>query len=228
VRPGPKASANLAGNARINSFGASFGATINRIFAGTDGGIYSSSGEGRTWEKTSVAARTISFATFGNSIHAGTQSTGLLASKDQGMNWTSITSLASKNIRSLLAAQGRVYAGTDADGVMVSQDQGTTWTAQNAGLPPLSQIFAMAFIDNTIFAGLYNKAFTRGAKTNAAGPKQGTSSRWRLLLPAIRSLWVITPVASTGAETQNPPSGSKQPAISSLRHRCGRLRRAIS
>ena len=148
-----KAGSNLAGNPRINSFGA----TINRIFAGTDAGIYSSSDEGRTWEKTSVTARTISFATLGNSIYAGTQSTGLLASKDQGMNWTPVISLASKNIRSLLAAQGRLYAGTDADGVIVSQDQGMTWLAQNAGLPPLSQIFAMAFIDNTIFAGLYNK-----------------------------------------------------------------------
>ena len=81
----------------------------------------------------------------------------MLVSNDQGHSWTSVTSLASGKIRSLLAAQGRLYAGTDSDGVMVSQDRGLTWAANNAGLPPLSQIFAMAFFDGTIFAALYNK-----------------------------------------------------------------------
>jgi photosystem II stability/assembly factor-like uncharacterized protein len=128
-----KACANLAGNPRINTFGA----TTDRIFAGTDAGIYSSGDEGQTWQKTSVTARIISFATSRDTIYAGTQSAGLLASKDQGFNWTPVTSLASRNIRSLLAAQGRVYAGTDADGVMVSHDQGVTWMSHNAGLPPL-------------------------------------------------------------------------------------------
>ena len=108
-----KAGANLAGNPRINSFGGN----TDRIFAGTDAGIYSSGDGGQTWQTTSVTARTISFATSGNTIYAGTQSAGLFASKDQGLNWTPVTSLASKNIRSLLAAQGRLYVGTDADGV---------------------------------------------------------------------------------------------------------------
>jgi photosystem II stability/assembly factor-like uncharacterized protein len=148
-----KAGAKFPGNPRINSFGASTG----KIFAGTDAGIYSSGDEGQTWQKTSVTARTISFAASGNTIYAGTQSAGLLASKDQGLHWNPVTGLPSRNIRSLLAASDRLYAGTDADGVMVSHDQGMTWMAHNAGLPPLSQIFAMAFIDDTIFAGLYAK-----------------------------------------------------------------------
>jgi photosystem II stability/assembly factor-like uncharacterized protein len=128
-----KAGANFPGNPRINSFGAS----TDRIFAGTDAGIYSSGDEGQTWQKTSVTARTISFAASGNTIYAGTQSAGLLASKDQGLHWTPVTGLPSRNIRSLLAAHGRLYAGTDADGVMVSHDQGVTWMSHNAGLPPL-------------------------------------------------------------------------------------------
>jgi photosystem II stability/assembly factor-like uncharacterized protein len=164
-----KAGANLAGNPRINSFGA----ITDRIFAGTDAGIYSSRDEGQTWQKASVAARTISFATSGNTIYAGTQSGGLLASKDQGLNWTPVIGLASKNIRSLLATQGRLYAGTDADGVMVSHDQGMTWIGQNAGLPPLSQIFALASIDDTIFAGLYAKGLYAWSKNEQRWTKAG-------------------------------------------------------
>jgi photosystem II stability/assembly factor-like uncharacterized protein len=164
-----KAGANLAGNPRINSFGE----TTDRIFAGTDAGIYSSGDGGQAWQKMSVTARTISFARSGNSIYAGTQNAGLFASKDQGFNWTPVTSLTSKNIRSLLAAQGRLYAGTDADGVMVSHDQGMTWMAYNAGLPPLSQIFAMAFVDDTIFAGLYAKGLYAWSENEQRWTKAG-------------------------------------------------------
>jgi photosystem II stability/assembly factor-like uncharacterized protein len=148
-----KAGADLPGNPRILGFGA----TADRIFAGTDAGIYSSTDQGRTWQKTSVTARASSFAASGATVYAGTQNAGLLASKDQGLHWSSVASLASRNIRSLLVAAGRLYAGTDAEGVMVSPGQGTTWMAHSAGLPPHSQIFSMALFDDTIFAGLYAK-----------------------------------------------------------------------
>lgn len=164
-----KAGSNFPGNPRINSFGAS----TDRIFAGTDAGIYSSGDEGRTWQKTAVTARTISFAASGDTIYAGTQSAGLLASKDQGRHWTPVTGLPSRNIRSLLAAHGRLYAGTDADGVMVSHDQGMTWMAHNAGIPPLSQIFAMAIIADTIFAGLYSKGLYAWSKIGRRWTKAG-------------------------------------------------------
>jgi photosystem II stability/assembly factor-like uncharacterized protein len=65
-----KGGANLAGNPRINSFGE----TSDRIFAGTDAGIYSSGDGGQTWKRTSVTARTISFAASGNTIYAATES----------------------------------------------------------------------------------------------------------------------------------------------------------
>lgn len=164
-----KASANLAGNARIYSFGA----TTNRIFAGTDARIYWTTEGAETWQKTSVTVPTINFATLDNTIYAGTQSSGLLASEDAGTTWIRITSLAARNVRSLLAAQGRLYAGTDADGVMVSHNQGMTWMAQNAGLPPLSQIFAMTHVDGTIFAALYAKGLYSWSKNEQRWTKAG-------------------------------------------------------
>jgi photosystem II stability/assembly factor-like uncharacterized protein len=163
------AGSDLPGRPRINSFGAITG----RIFAGTDAGIYSSDDGGQTWHKTSVSARTISFVTSGNSIYAGAQSVGLLASRDRGHTWTPVTSLTSNNIRSLLAADGRLYAGTDVDGVKVSNDQGMTWIDHNAGLPPFSQIFAMAFVEDTIFAGLYAKGLYAWSKNEQRWTKAG-------------------------------------------------------
>jgi photosystem II stability/assembly factor-like uncharacterized protein len=148
-----KAGSNLTGNPRINGFGA----IGDRIFAGTDSGIYWSSDAGKTWQKTTATARTVSFATSGQMVYAGTQSAGLLASRDQGRSWTPVAGLASRYIRSLLAARGRLYAGTDADGVMVSEDEGRTWLAQKAGIPPLSQIFDLAMVEDTVFAALYAK-----------------------------------------------------------------------
>jgi photosystem II stability/assembly factor-like uncharacterized protein len=165
---GPKP-ARSPGNPRVNSFGE----TADRIFAGTDAGIYSSGDGGKSWQKTSVTARTISFATSGKTLYAGTQSAGLFASKDQGLTWTPVTSLASKYIRSLLAAQGRLYVGTDANGVMVSHDQGMTWMPYNAGLPALSQIFALAFANDTIYAGLYAKGLYAWSENEQRWTKAG-------------------------------------------------------
>jgi len=164
-----KAGASLPGNPRINSFGA----TTDKIFAGTDGGIYSSGDEGQTWQKTSVTARTVSFVTSDGIVYAGTQTAGLLASRDDGSTWTPISGLASKNIRSLLASEGQLFAGTDTEGVMFSSDQGVTWRGQNAGLPPLSQIFAMARIDDTIFAALYAKGLYMWSKTELRWSEAG-------------------------------------------------------
>ena len=162
--------ASLAGSPRINSFGA----TGKRVFAGTDTGIYSTDDDGLTWRKSSVTARTTSFAVAGGTIFAGTQSVGLLASGDQGLTWNSITGLASRNVRSLLAGDGMVIAGTDADGVMVSTDQGRTWVERKAGLPEFSQVFALARMGGTIFAGLYAKGLYAWNETRWQWVKVGS------------------------------------------------------
>ncbi len=164
-----KAGAIFPGNPRINSFGA----TTEKIFAGTDAGIYSSSDGGQSWRKTSVTARTVSFVSSGGTVYAGTQTAGLLTSRDNGATWAPIGGLASRNIRSLLASEGRLFAGTDTEGVMVSSDQGITWRAQNAGLPPLRQIFAMARVDDTIFAALYAKGLYAWSKTDSRWSEAG-------------------------------------------------------
>jgi hypothetical protein len=49
-----------------------------------------------------------------------------------------------------------------------------TWIAHNAGLPPLSQIFALAFADDTIFAGLYAKGLYVRSSNEQRWTKAGT------------------------------------------------------
>ncbi len=164
-----RAGARLDGTQRVNSLGAAGG----RVFAGTDGGIFWSRDEGRTWQKSSVGVRVLRFATAGGHIYGGTANDGLLVSRDGGAGWAPVSGLGVKKIRSLLAAQGAIYAGTDTEGVMVSRDEGMTWTAQNAGLPRQSQIFDMAAAGGTVFVGLYNKGLygwnERDARWVAAG-----------------------------------------------------------
>lgn len=175
-----RAGAILPGNPRVNSFGA----IKDQIFAGTDAGIYSSSDGGQTWRKTSVTARTVSFVTSDGVVYAGTQTAGLLASTDDGSTWTPIGGLASRNIRSLLASEGQLYAGTDAGGVMLSSDRGATWSPQNAGLPPLSQIFAMARLHDAIFAALYAKGLYVWSRTEHRWSEAGGGKVQPLVLAA--------------------------------------------
>ena len=75
--------------------------------------------------------------------------------------------------------------------------------AYDAGLPPLSQIFAMAFDGDTIFAGLYAKGLYTWSENKRRWTKARTSSHSCSLLPVVRSLWAITPAGSTEQKTEN-------------------------
>jgi hypothetical protein len=138
---------------RINGFAELRG----RVFAGTDGGVYVSMDEGRTWTLaagTSVG-RVLSMAVVGDKVFAGTDKIGLIASGDGGLSWTRVRSLTGNYVRSLLASGGTLFAGMDVDGVLGSADGGASWVAMKKGLPLGGQIFAMAESKGRLYAGLY-------------------------------------------------------------------------
>jgi ligand-binding sensor domain-containing protein len=64
-------------------------------------------------------------------------------------------------IRSLLAVGPKLYAGTDSQGVFIAESKGASWTNQRGGLPNSSQVFDLAIVNGTIFAGLYSKGLYR-------------------------------------------------------------------
>lgn len=146
----------LPGDSRINAFGS----VGERVFAGTDSGIFVSDDAGKSW-RASVSQpapkRVLAFATLGQDLYAGSAKEGLFVSADQGRSWTPIAAFSPRTVRSLLVQATRMYAGTDADGVLVSSNNGRSWTALRDGLPPHAQVFAMATLGGRLFAALYAK-----------------------------------------------------------------------
>lgn len=151
----------LPGNARFNAFGSVGGV----LLAGTDVGIFISRDQGQAWQACTGVARSsgrvIAFATLGRKIYAGTDRSGILESFDEGMTWAVNGSFAAKNVRCVLGHQGELYVGTDADGVLRSNDDGRSWDRLDNGFPQNAQVFALAAVKETLFAGLYSKGLYR-------------------------------------------------------------------
>jgi len=147
----------LPSGARVNAFASISG----RIVAGTDRGVFLSDDEGDSWRASADAiageARILCLATLGNQTFAGSHRRGVLVSGDAGQTWkTANVGLTDLHIRSLLSVDRHVYAGSDNQGVFVSRDSGATWARQSDGLPPLSQVFDLARLNNAVYAALYH------------------------------------------------------------------------
>ena len=98
----------------------------------------------------------------------------MLVSDDAGMTWkTTNSGLTDLYVRSLLTVGTKLYAGTDRQGVFVSDNAGTSWTNQRTGLPESSQVFDMASVDGTVFAGLYSKGLYRWDAERGLWTKSG-------------------------------------------------------
>lgn len=51
--------------------------------------------------------------------------------------------------------------GTDAEGVFLTNDSGRSWDQLDQGFPHHAQVFALAVLKGTVFAGLYTKGLYR-------------------------------------------------------------------
>jgi photosystem II stability/assembly factor-like uncharacterized protein len=147
----------LPRNARINALAAS----AENFIAGTDAGIFISTNAAQSWQPVAQTSqsrsnRVTSLATLDQHAFAGTID-GLLTSSDRGNSWQRSPSFPNHLIRSLHVLDGSIYVGTDAHQVYQSSDRGQTWTHLAAGLPPLSQVFALTSLNGRLFAGLYAK-----------------------------------------------------------------------
>ena len=134
--------------------------------AGTDRGVFISRDSGTKWlpalKGVGTECRVLCFTTHAGRVLAGTQNHGVVFSDDEGTSWKPTNlGLADRYIRSLVTTGTRLYAGTDSLGVFVSENAGTSWTNQRAGLPDLSQVFDLASLGGTVFAGLYSKGLYR-------------------------------------------------------------------
>jgi len=136
------------------------------VVAGTDRGIFISRDGGAKWRSAQqgigTESRVLCLTTQAGRVFAGTHKRGVIVSEDEGMNWkVRSAGLTDLYVRSLLSVGTKLYAGTDGDGVFVSGNDGVLWNNQRTGLPDSSQVFDLASLGGTVFAGLYSKGLYR-------------------------------------------------------------------
>ena len=111
-----------------------------RVWAGTDRGLFSSRDGGKTWRDLgqSRLGSIQGIAVAGDVMVLGTKSGVWRAQK--GSHWTAPAELAGQKIRAVATDGEKFFAGTDRGEVFGSSDKGVTWTKAGAGLPANGQV----------------------------------------------------------------------------------------
>jgi|GEM_PF-115606 len=147
----------------------------DKLFAGTNKGVYTTSNFGLSWEQQSkgITASTIfGFANIGTNIFVAT-SGGVFLSTDNGINWKSESNVYSKtviqeeqksessifskmslsgtDVRTISNLGDKVYTGTS-EGVFETGDMGKNWTLFNNGLEN-TDVYSLCGSVNRIYAG---------------------------------------------------------------------------
>ncbi|MCL5020792.1 MAG: T9SS type A sorting domain-containing protein [Bacteroidetes bacterium] len=130
----------------------------NKVFAGTDSGIFVSSNSGVTWARTdsgligSFSEEVNSLQLRDSNIYAGTGG-GLFVSTNGGSRWVA-TGLTVR-ITTIGLVGSTIIVGTPGNGVYLSTDAGVTWSSTNSGLPDggYVNVYALAVTGSEIIAG---------------------------------------------------------------------------
>jgi hypothetical protein len=129
---------------------------------------------GAQWVQTSVPSRGRCFAALGTYLFAGTESSGVFRSTDNGSTWQAVnTGLPNIYIGSLLASGTCLFAGTGSrwslsvgSGIFLSTDSGKSWRSLNAGLPN-SSVNALTISGTLMFAGTQSGVFRSSDSGNS-------------------------------------------------------------
>jgi hypothetical protein len=150
------------------------GGSGTNIFAGTDGGLWGTTGggvflstdNGTNWSAvnngltdTLVTALAVSSGGSGTNIFAGTKNSGVFLSTNNGSSWTAVNNglTYTWGIKALTVSGMNLYAGTDY-GIFLSANNGTSWNAMNAGLTN-KYISSLAAFGGELFAGTNGGVF---------------------------------------------------------------------
>lgn len=110
------------------------------IYAGTDGGVYSSVNEGRSWREINnglLSESVSAMISTGSSIMVSTYTNSIFQTGNDGISWDRVNNgIETKEIYSLLSDGSNVYCG-NAEGIFLSKDLGKTWISKNDGSSPL-------------------------------------------------------------------------------------------
>jgi photosystem II stability/assembly factor-like uncharacterized protein len=152
----------------LSSAPAADGTGGRRIFAATDNGVYVSQDNASSWTRAgslglvNVFAVSTAFGGSGQtSIFAGTWSSGVFRSTDDGATWTAInTGLPAFpndvseycTVWSLVSNGQTLLAGIRDRGIYRSTDGGASWSEVNSGLTDF-QVYALAVTGSNLLAG---------------------------------------------------------------------------
>ncbi len=134
------------------------------------------------WTNTTLAAtnKVRTFLVNGTTVLAGTSSTGVWSTTDNGTTWTQInTGLTFLDVKALAGSGSTLYAGTNGAGIFRSTDNGATWSALNNGLTnPVINAFAISGTD--VFAATNGSGVLKLTGTTWAPVNGGISSSARV------------------------------------------------
>jgi len=128
----------------------------NKLLAGNNDGVYSSTDNGDSWTVSDgfihFTTRVLTFSVSGNKIFAGSFGNGVFFSSDNGNNWIKRSDgIKDSIIYSLAIINNLIFASTLNGGVYLSTDDGVNWIQKNNGLTD-SNIYSIAVNGNYLYA----------------------------------------------------------------------------
>jgi photosystem II stability/assembly factor-like uncharacterized protein len=135
-------------------------------FAGTPSGLYRTRNGAQSWRAVATdfadsAVQCLAFSpNFSEDrlVLAGTESDGLLRSRDAGTTWHQVSNLNAESVTAIDFSRGGAVAVATESGVALSSDGGETWRTWEQAP---DAVLALAFIDETLLAGLHRHGVMR-------------------------------------------------------------------
>ncbi len=121
-------------------YAGAYGNVANATYGthGTGSGLYSSTNNGKNWNKAgrSLADTNVfTLAAIDSDVFVGTWGGGVYSSSDSGSSWAQVNNgLTNSDVRTLATKGNRLFAGTWGDGMFFSDDYGQSWTQSNLGI----------------------------------------------------------------------------------------------
>lgn len=135
----------------------------NEIIVGNTAGVYHFQSESNSWEPlgTGLPSNSRVFKLFEKNdiIYAGTHSSGLFRSKDQGVTWLPVPLASSAFTVNTIAPSGKYIVVPSNGRMFLSKDNGDTWQTNSANIVN-NEIVASAAVDSSyVFFGGYDGVF---------------------------------------------------------------------
>lgn len=135
-----------------------------RLFAGTNGGLFSFGEETKAWGKEfgSNTLQVNGITCYNNQIYIGTNQGAFKASMDQN-NWESI--FPDRSLHNISAANGTIYAMVYNE-LFASKDEGANWQSDQYGMPEGFYSFQVVALGNTVLVGQWDGIYKKDKLSN--------------------------------------------------------------